>query len=273
MERPRIMTRVMSSSLMLIILLLFGGGLSNCADSPPASLTPPLILRPTWTPTPPPRVRPRIMPGPAPARPSSRPTPVAPTATPSPAAPRTPQPLAQRIDAAGPKPVATVAPLPPGAGRSPVRIRIPAINLDAPVKPMHWQMQQGQSVWQVPHNAAGHHINSAFPGETGNIILSGHHNIHGSIFARLSTIGEPQNPLRLGHPILLQDELGRTFTYRITAWQRIPEKKADIALRQENASYLLPTTFPQLTLITCWPATNNTHRVIIQARLTHIQAP
>ena len=138
---------------------------------------------------------------------------------------------------------------------------------------MTWRIQQGQSIWQVPENAAGHHIDSAFPGEIGNIVISGHHNIGSQVFAQLSSIGEAQNPLRPGDAIILQDELGRLFTYRITDWRRIPEKNATTAIRHENASYLLPTDFPQLTLITCWPATNNTHRIIIQARLSQIVYP
>ena len=254
------MKRPASIGLTLVILLFFWGELSGCAGSPPASLTPPLVLHPTWTPTPAARVRPRIMPGPARPRPSSRPTQPAPILTPGPAAAR-------------PTPAATVSPLPAGAGRSPVRIRIPALGLDAPVQPMTWQNQGDRSIWQVPENAAGHHIDSAFPGEVGNVVISGHHNMGQRVFARLSSIGEANNPLRPGDAIILQDEVGRRITYRITRWQRIPEKNAPLAIRHENASYLLPTDFPQLTLITCWPATNNTHRVIIQARLTQILSP
>ncbi len=139
---------------------------------------------------------------------------------------------------------------------------------------MGWHEEAGpegvRTFWDVPLNAAGHHIDSAFPGEAGNVVISGHHNMGAAVFARLSTIGEPNTPLRLGDEILLEDALGREFTYRITGWRRFPEPQASLALRKENAAYLAPTTFPQLTLITCWPAQTNTHRVIITAVLTHI---
>jgi len=138
---------------------------------------------------------------------------------------------------------------------------------------MRWQIEGESTQWVVPANAAGHHIDSAFPGEAGNVVISGHHNIQGRVFARLSRIGESGVPLGLDDEIILEDELGRRFIYRITGWQRIPEANAAVEVRQENASYLLPTDFPQLTLITCWPASNNTHRVIIQAALSEIITP
>ena len=138
---------------------------------------------------------------------------------------------------------------------------------------MHWQVVGDHTEWVIPANAAGHHIDSAFPGESGNVVISGHHNIQGRVFAQVSRIGEPGVSLGLGDEIILEDELGRRFIYRISDWRRIPEDEAAIELRRENASYLLPTDFPQLTLITCWPATNNTHRVIIQAVLSQIIEP
>jgi sortase A len=147
------------------------------------------------------------------------------------------------------------------------------VGLDAPVQPMGWRVVGDHTEWEVPANAAGHHIDSAFPGEAGNVVISGHHNIDGSVFAAISPIGEPGVPLGTGDEIILTDETGRTFTYRITGWQRIPETGASVAARQENASYLQQTDFPQLTLITCWPAASNTHRVVITATLTDIHTP
>ncbi len=223
---------------------------------------------PTWTPTSTP-LAPSSFPTSTPS-PYARPVPTRPQGHPSP----TPSPFPGRIDAAGPLPIPTVQPLPPGSGRSPVRLRIPALALDVPVEPMGWHEEAGptgvRTVWDVPLRAAGHHIDSAFPGEAGNVVISGHHNMGAAVFAKLSTIGEPNTPLQLGDEILLVDALGREFTYRITGWRRFPEPHASLALRKENAAYLAPTTFPQLTLITCWPAHTNTHRVIVTAVLTHI---
>ena len=254
-----------------LFAILLQVGLASCAGETPA---PTVTPAPTWTPT----VTIAATSVATPARRSLAPSStIAPqrasavaTATPE----RTPSPTAVgRIDAAGPEPIPTVAPLPPGDGRSPVRIIIPAIGLDARVQPMSWRVVGDHTEWVVPDNAAGHHIDSAFPGEAGNVVISGHHNIRGSVFAQLSRIGEPGMPLGLGDEVILEDALGRQFVYRITGWRRIPEADASVALRQENASYLRPTDFPQLTLITCWPANSNTHRVIIQAVLTEIHTP
>ena len=223
----------------------------------------------TWTPTPTPPSSPT--PRPAPTRTSTA-TP-APADTPFPP----PTPLPQRIDAVGPIALATAAPLPVGGGRPPVRLLIPDIGLDIPVKPMGWRVVRdqngGHSEWDVPDFAAGHHIDSSFPGENGNVVISGHNNIRGAVFAPLCIIGEPDSPLKPGDAIILIDEAGRRFVYRINGWQRIPESNASVALREENASYMLPTDSPQLTLITCWPLQSNTHRVVITAVLTDIQQP
>ncbi len=38
------------------------------------------------------------------------------------------------------------------------------------------------------------------------------------------------------------------------------------AIRIANAKYIQPTEDERITLVTCWPYTNNTHRLIIVAR-------
>ncbi len=262
--------------LILIAFLLLVGSSSCSRETPaPASPTP----APTWTPTattiPAASSFPAPTPVPSPetAQPAlSTPTPAEPSVTPTPSAEPSPT-SSQRIDSVGPEPIPTISPLPQGRGRSPVRILIPAVGLNAPVQPMRWRVAGDHTEWMVPNDAAGWHIDSAFPGEKGNVVISGHHNIGGSVFAGVSRIGEPDSRLGLGDEIILEDVQGRRFVYRITGWRRIPEAHASVALRQENASYLLPTDFPQLTLITCWPADNNTHRVIVQAALTEIRTP
>jgi len=177
----------------------------------------------------------------------------------------------------GPVAIPTIAPLPAGEGRSPVRLRIPVLGMDVRVVPMGWRTisdSQGMHTqWEVPDAAAGHHIDSAYPGERGNVIISGHHNIGAAVFAPLAVVGEPGVPLKPGDAMIVEDALGREFVYRVTGWRRFPEAQASVALREENASYLHPTDFPQLTLITCWPPESNTHRVIVTGVLTEIRSP
>jgi sortase A len=125
-----------------------------------------------------------------------------------------------------------------------------------------------RSEWDVVDFAAGHHINSAFPGEPGNVVLSGHNNIGGAVFQSVCVIGEPGVDFGLGDEMILEDELGRRFIYQVNGWRRLKEANASIAKRQENAHYLDPTAFAQLTLVTCWPPTSNTHRVIVTGLLS-----
>jgi sortase A len=46
----------------------------------------------------------------------------------------------------------------------------------------------------------------------------------------------------------------------------LPEKGQPLSVRLKNAAWIQPTTDERLTLVTCWPYTSNTHRLIIVAR-------
>lgn len=46
----------------------------------------------------------------------------------------------------------------------------------------------------------------------------------------------------------------------------LPERDADLQTRLENARWIQPSQDERLTLVTCWPANSNTHRLIIVAR-------
>lgn len=55
------------------------------------------------------------------------------------------------------------------------------------------------------------------------------------------------------------------FRYRVAISMLLPERFKSLSIRLENARWLLPTEDERLTLITCWPADSNTHRVVIVA--------
>jgi hypothetical protein len=81
------------------------------------------------------------------------------------------------------------APSAPGdaPATSPItRIVAESIGLDAPVVAVGWitEIREGVpvNIWTVADYAAGWHKNSALPGQGGNIVLSGHHNINGEVF-------------------------------------------------------------------------------------------
>lgn len=264
------------------------GGRNNGHEKPTV-----VAAAPTWTPTAAVvgKQQPTAVSATETATPLPTPSPKLPTPTPSatlrasppasltltPPPPVTPAsaaatPAARRIDSAGPIPLPTIQPLPIGQGRAPTRLLIPALGLDAPVLPMGWHVVEDangiRSEWDVVDDAAGHHIDSVFPGEAGNVVLSGHNNIGGAVFRPVCVIGEPGVDFGLGDEIILQDEAGRSFVYQVEGWQRFAEAGASIAQRQANARYLAPTARAQLTLITCWPPTSNTHRVVVTGPLT-----
>lgn len=168
----------------------------------------------------------------------------------------------ERIPTPTPIPSPTQAPVASGAG-TPRRIVVDKINLDAPVVEMGWSAQgegaQAVSVWNVPENEAGWHINSAQPGQNSNVVISGHNNSTGGhVFGQLEA-------LEVGDQINLWTAAGTAYTYQISETQIVRA----FAASQETLDYLQavtqPTAAEQLTLITCWPGWSNTHRLIIIA--------
>ncbi len=154
----------------------------------------------------------------------------------------------------------------------PVRLVIPALGIDAPVVEMGWRIvgrgKNRRSEWVIPDYAAGHHINSANPGQAGNVVISGHHNIKGRVFEQISRDIDRKEPrLKPGSEIQLYAADGREYIYRVEQVLLLREVGASEEERRQNAQWMAPTDEPVLTLITCWPFWTNTHRVIVRARL------
>lgn len=143
----------------------------------------------------------------------------------------------------------------------PTRLVIPAIGLDAPIVPARWKLvfRQGtwEPEWEVPDHAVGWHSNSALPGRIGNTVLSGHHNIQGEVFRDLAR-------LKKGDEVILYAG-EHAFHYQVTETILLEEKGLSDAQRRENARWIEPYPDERLTMVTCWPQTNNTHRIIVVA--------
>jgi LPXTG-site transpeptidase (sortase) family protein len=151
----------------------------------------------------------------------------------------------------------------PGSGE-PAQIRIPVIDLEAPVSPISLESVTSNGAtyyqWPVPNEfRAGWHDNSALLGRSGNTVLNGHHNIHGQVFRRLVDLEE-------GDEIIVADGTGQTFTYYVSHKEIFPERDQPLAVRLENAHWIGSSQDERLTLVTCWPFTDNTHRLVIVAR-------
>jgi sortase A len=158
---------------------------------------------------------------------------------------------------------ATPSPIPeaPAPAGPPTRLVIPSISVDVPVVPVGWHEELVNGVrlmvWDVADYAAGWHKTSGVPGGGTNIVISGHHNIRGSVFRDLATLQ--------GGDVVILYAGEKAFKYVVNAVFIFPEKGMPLEVRQENARWIAPTEREQLTLVTCWPHDNNTHRVIVVA--------
>ena len=144
----------------------------------------------------------------------------------------------------------------------PDQLVIPSIKLDSPVIPIGWQTVQrnGQTsrVWQVADNVVGWHKTSALPGQAGNVVLNGHHNIKGEVFRYLID-------LEVGDRVWVhaKDEV---YGYVVAEKHILKELGEPLEVRRQNAQWMNPTEDERLTMITCWPYTSNTHRLIVVAK-------
>jgi sortase A len=199
---------------------------------------------------------PTLLPDDRPATPTRNPQPTAQAtqappkkATPTPAPPRAQDPSLL------PNGVRYGDPRPNLADRI-VRIASPDIKLDTSAYEVY--LDKKSNTWQVADYAAGHNYNSANPGEGGNIVLSGHNNWRGEVFRYLEF-------LKPGNTIKLWTLEGKEYDYRVTDIQKLQEAGASMDQRLKNAQVMNPTDHEQLTLITCWPYTTYTHRLIVTA--------
>jgi sortase A len=143
--------------------------------------------------------------------------------------------------------------------QSPSRIVIPAIKLDAPIRTVGWHVIDGVSQWDVPDEfAAGWLMTSAPLGQPGNTAITGHHNIAGEVFRNLVKL-KPGDQITL----YAQDQ---PYYYQVESRRILPDKGQPESVRRANARWIQPTDDERITLVTCWPYTNNTHRLIIVAK-------
>lgn len=148
-------------------------------------------------------------------------------------------------------------------GGIPERLVIPSIALDAPVVPAASRFVsiggRRYREWLAPDRyAAGWHPLSARAGMPGNMVLSGHNNIAGAVFRRLTDV-------KIGDPIWIHTR-DRIFRYEVTERHVLPERDQPLTVRQANARWIGPFPDERLTLVTCWPPWSNSHRLIVVAR-------
>ena len=144
----------------------------------------------------------------------------------------------------------------------PTRIVIEKISVNAtiePVGPSNKLIGKGAVEWAAPKNRnVGWHDYSGRLGEGTNVVLNGHNNIYGGVFRKLYT-------LRVGDQIRLSaGDVERV--YAVVEVRRVLERGQPIAVRIKNAEPIQPMKDDRLTVVSCWPETGNSHRVIVIAR-------
>lgn len=158
-------------------------------------------------------------------------------------------------------------PIPESELTPPVLIEIPAAGLLHTVVPMTWEVAEVDgrrtTVWRVPEEAAGWHIDSANAGAVGNVILSGHQEQGEAVFKAISL-----GSVSIGQEVNLTDGSGNTFVYRISEISEpIPLEGVTADQLASVEKYYAQSQDSLLTLITGWPDFTTTHRLFVQAEM------
>ncbi len=143
----------------------------------------------------------------------------------------------------------------------PDELVIPVLRVTAKIQPVGPGKRVGSAgvEWAAPANKnVGWHDYSGKLGEGKNIVLNGHNNIYGSVFRKLYTL-LPNDQIALSAH-------GVTRLYEVTEVHKLLEKGQPYEVRLQNAQYILPKNEDILTIISCWPETNNTHRIVVVAK-------
>jgi sortase (surface protein transpeptidase) len=121
----------------------------------------------------------------------------------------------------------------------PVRLRIPAANVDTPLQPLQ---RIADGTIAVPHdpNVAGWFAEGPRPGQQGPAVIVGHVDSNGgpAVFFHLSQ-------LRPGAEVRIDTADGHSVLFRVTAQARVAKKLFPTELVYS------PTLEPSLRLVTC----------------------
>ena len=176
------------------------------------------------------------------------PVPVAPTPAAAAAAPPVTVPLARIAEE-------------PAAPAPPVRVRLPAIGVDAPVTPVGVD-DRGRMDVPFDIRTVGWYRFGPGPGATtGSAVLSGHVDDRDQGYGAFHRLGA----LAPGDPVAVDLADGGVVSYRVAAVTRVP--KGDLPVDEVFAR----TGAPRLTLVTCGgPFDNDAHayteNVVVVAR-------
>ena len=133
-------------------------------------------------------------------------------------------------------------PIPTPGPQSARQMQIPRINVNAPVV-------MGDN-WEQLKKGIGQHLNTASPGEKGNMVVSAHNDIFGELFRDLDKLQPGDEVI-----VITQD---RSYTYVVTGTQIVNPTDVHVMDQTENAT---------LTLISCYPYRVDNKRIVVTAVL------
>lgn len=140
----------------------------------------------------------------------------------------------------------------------PVRIVSPDMGLNAAIQQSRLQTGDDMTPAYVPAVDAAWDVNSAAPGEGGNVILFGHN------YSAFS----PLQRAALGQLVDVHTETGAVWRYRLVDLATVQEAGVSFDQRVANGRYLGQTDQERLTLVTCLPfPAGDTHRLILIGEL------
>ena len=112
----------------------------------------------------------------------------------------------------------------------------------------------GGTDWETLKAGVGWFNNGAQPGTDLNVVLSAHNDIYGSVFREITE-------LQIGDEVTLLDANSQRYTYRVVDGYEV--EPTEVSVLDPNAGGGQGI----LTLITCYPYGENTHRWIVVAEL------
>ncbi|HDN04755.1 MAG TPA: class D sortase [Chloroflexi bacterium] len=133
-------------------------------------------------------------------------------------------------------------PVPTPGPNHAIRLQIPKINQDVPVV-------EGDGPEQLK-KGVGHHIYSANPGESGNVVLSAHNDIHGEIFRDLDQLEEGD--------LVILFSARQSYTYVV---------HEVLIVEPTQVEYLESSDEAVTTLISCYPYLVDNKRIVVVANL------
>ena len=133
-------------------------------------------------------------------------------------------------------------PIPTSAPDQAARIKIPALNVDAPVV-------QGDG-WEQLKKGVGQYIGSADPGQAGNVVFSAHNDVYGELFRYLDRLAP-------GDQVIVYTQQ-RQYVYIVDRTVLVEPTAVEV---------MASTGSPTVTLVSCYPYLVDKQRIVVFARL------